>query len=225
VNGNSYIATGLDQGLSYQFRVTGKNKHGNSVSASPVATFTASSIPLKMATPTTSNNTINAQITWVAGDGQGQAISQYLIQIQGKDGTFYSQTNYCPGTDVSVLSCNVPYTVLRATPYNLVLNDLVIVRVSAKNSNGWGSNSDASTGGASIQTEPGIGTQVVKDAATTESTLKVTFTAVTSTGGSPIISYHLQYKLSSSSTWQNVKGLSPFNTDLFGEVNSGIQSG
>lgn len=48
---------------------------------------------------------------------------------------------------------------------------------------------------------------------------------ISDTGGSPLTSYHLQYKRSTSSTWIDVQGLSPFNTDLEGKVLSGVDSG
>lgn len=98
-----------------------------------------------MTTPTTSSNTIYTQINWASADGQGQTVTQFSIQIKGKDGSWNTQSNYCPGTNPSLLTCNIPFTVLRATPFNLMLDDYVVVRVSAKNSNGWGPYSDSSS--------------------------------------------------------------------------------
>lgn len=63
---------------------------------------------------------------------------------------------HCDGTQASILTglaCEVPLTVLRASPYNLVYADLVIAKVSATNDVGEGPVSDPA-GDATIQTEP-----------------------------------------------------------------------
>jgi hypothetical protein len=43
---------------------------------------------------------------------------------------------------------------LLAAPYNLVLGDLVVVKVAAYNANGWGSESSPNTFGATVRTIP-----------------------------------------------------------------------
>jgi hypothetical protein len=52
------------------------------------------------------------------------------------------------------LYCDVPVSVLRAAPYELILQDLVVARVRAYNERGWGSWSVDNTAGALIETEP-----------------------------------------------------------------------
>jgi hypothetical protein len=57
----------------------------------------------------------------------------------------------CDGTAlVSVLQCDVPFTTLRAAPFNLALGELVKVRARARNGIGVGPYSQANVDGATI---------------------------------------------------------------------------
>jgi len=71
--------------------------------------------------------------------------------------TFYEELSYCDGSDSDIISqlyCEIPLTVLRASPFILTLGQPVIATVQAKNERGWGSTSAESTTNALMQTEP-----------------------------------------------------------------------
>ena len=65
---------------------------------------------------------------------------------------------YCDGSQLAIvqnLSCSIPLTTLRASPFSLVFQDTVFVKVRARNSNGWSLDySTLNLIGATIQTEP-----------------------------------------------------------------------
>jgi hypothetical protein len=63
----------------------------------------------------------------------------------------------CNGADSSIvaaLQCDIPLTVLTASPFSLVLGDLVRATVAAGNSQGFGTASQVNIEGGSVQTEP-----------------------------------------------------------------------
>ena len=73
-----------------------------------------------------------------------------MIQIQGKDLTFYETLAHCNGTTQTVMtnkSCEVPMSVLLDTPFSLIQGDLITVRARASNIFGSGAFSDVNTTG------------------------------------------------------------------------------
>jgi hypothetical protein len=72
---------------------------------------------------------------------------------------FAENTLYCDGSrygsSVTQLWCSLPVkAVLMKAPFLLEFDDLVQIRVQAKNSRGWSDFSDLNTDGARIQSEP-----------------------------------------------------------------------
>lgn len=72
------------------------NKHGPS-DDSPVVTIKAAGVPSTMAAPVVRDNGIYAQITYVAPDGNGETITNYLIEIKTKAGGWERSTTFCDG--------------------------------------------------------------------------------------------------------------------------------
>ena len=73
------------------------------------------------------------------------------------DGLTYSATSACDGTSSTVITnryCLVPMATLRASPYNLVLNSLVVSKITATNIYGTSPFSLPNTSGMTIKTEP-----------------------------------------------------------------------
>jgi hypothetical protein len=57
-----------------------------------------------------------------------------LIEIRDQTGSVYHATAECDGSlaeVVAALYCDVPVSVLRASPYDLAVQDLVVARVAA----------------------------------------------------------------------------------------------
>jgi len=71
--------------------------------------------------------------------------------------TYYEDAVNCDGSDstiVSNLQCTIPMSTLIATPYFLTLGDLIVVKISAHNANGWGAESTPNAFGTTIRTVP-----------------------------------------------------------------------
>ncbi len=79
----SYIVTnGIIPGDFYQFKVRAQNKWGYGA-FSPVFTIQASTIPDKLAAPTTSLNqaTGAVEISWIKPNDRNNAIDMYKIEV------------------------------------------------------------------------------------------------------------------------------------------------
>lgn len=84
---------------------------------------------------------------------------------------------------------------LMATPFSYVFDDLVVVRVSAYNSYGYGPASSPNTDGARIRVVPSPVPKPVEDPATTDKKIVVTWSAISgvAAGNSAIVSYSLEW--------------------------------
>jgi len=106
----------------------------------------ASSAPGQMTAVTTSIDVgldaTKVKIVWLEPAVNGATIDAYEILIRHKDGIQYIEdTTNCHGTSNTIVAakqCLIPLTTLRSSSYNLVYNDLVVVRARAKNNIGWG---------------------------------------------------------------------------------------
>lgn len=119
----------------------------------------------------------------------------------------------------------MPMSVLRATPFSLTKDTVVVVKIRAKNVNGWGEYSVPNTSGALIQTEPGTMTDPYRGDETTEAKLHVVWDVLTDNGGTAITSYHLQYKKSTSNDWIDKQGYSPLSTLTYAYITKSLVSG
>jgi hypothetical protein len=152
------VISGLTSGATYTFRVRAKNKWGLGP-YSPEVQIQASKGPDDIATAVvTANAGLKVSITWSEPNINGTPISAYTVEIQKKDSSFVTELVYCNAAQDPILtsrSCEIPLTVLRATPFLLEYGDVVFARVSSTNaiasSLGY---SPVNTGGAIIMTEP-----------------------------------------------------------------------
>lgn len=81
-------------------------------------------------------STGDVSVMWTEPHDGYQEITSYLIEIKASSGEWFQPTDYCQGTDPSLLSCDIPMLKLHTTPYDLVFEQLVEVRVQASNSYG-----------------------------------------------------------------------------------------
>ena len=139
-----------------------------------------------MAAATTVAQSIYVRISWVEPDDQGASITTYRITLAQHDGTtFVETTTYCNGassTTVSNKYCLVPMSALRASPFLLSKGDLVQVQVYAQNLKGWSTAAPTNTAGAVVETEPTTPAAPVRVATTDDTSLDVSWTALTSEG-------------------------------------------
>lgn len=141
----------------------------------------------------------------------------------------------CNPTDASAIAtivsneqCNIEMSVLRDAPFNLAQGDPIVVKAQALNVIGWSADSSIDSG-AAVQTEPLKPSSAPTRAASSSQTALVTEWAAltgTDTGGSPIVSYALQYDdASGGSVWTDVIGSSSDSLALTYSVTVSITIG
>ena len=96
---------------------------------------------------------------------------------------------------VAGLYCEVPVAVLRAPPYDLALQDLVVARVRATNELGPGPFSEANLAGALVETEPAAMAGPTRGAGTGTTGIELNWAPLTSPedGHSPVTTYALDW--------------------------------
>lgn len=124
-------------------------------------------------------------------------ISAYHIEITDSNSLWQTHSE-CDGTDAQIISslrCVVSMDTLSLT-YGLQFDETVIVRVSASNSMGQGAWSLSNSVGAKLRQRPVKMTQVTKDPTSTETTLTIVWSGLTSgldTGNSDILAYEVYW--------------------------------
>lgn len=117
----SYIATGLEAGRNYKFKVEAHNEFGYSEYSSKVGVLAAEE-PAQPAAPTTLIQGGNVKITWAEPNTMGSPIIAYRIMVRHSDGiSFTEDTTNCDGSTpalVSAKTCTVPISVVKAAPYS-----------------------------------------------------------------------------------------------------------
>lgn len=124
--------------------------------------------------------------------------------------------------------CLVGMHDLRAAPFSLTYNTLVVAKVLARNERGWSAASDANVDGARIQVEPLAMGATMRGGLTGPTQIDVYWDSITTPqdGGSPVLSYHLQYdNATASTTWYDVVGLAPDSLATSILVSSQLVSG
>jgi hypothetical protein len=155
------LTTGVTTGSSYKFRVRAYNRWGyGSYSAS--ADLKASEAPAQMSAPTTSidSSTGGVKIVWTAPSANGDAITEYKIEVQDKTSVWKEDTTNCEGAGTTIknqLYCIIPMSVLTddSGAYDLAFASTPKVRAYASNSHGASAVSASSSGGAAIRQAPG----------------------------------------------------------------------
>lgn len=168
-------------------------------------------VPVAPLAPTTSVSTSNVVITWAAPSSNGGSpLTSYSIYIRKSDLSYSMETNYCDGSNTVILgaaTCTIPFATLRASPFNLILNNPVIAYVVATNVYG---NSDPSpTGqGALIQYVPDAPISLANNPSITSATrVGLTWAPGSSNGGSAVIDYTINYSLTNDNFALLVSGL------------------
>jgi len=108
--------------------------------------------------------------------------------------------------------CLVGMHDLRAAPFSLTYDTLVRAKVLARNERGWSAASDNNTVGAKVQVEPLAMGATMRGLLTGPTQIDVYWLPIVTPqdGGSPVLSYHLQYDNgTAATTWYDVVGLAP----------------
>eukprot|EP00347_Sterkiella_histriomuscorum_P011727 403371340 len=232
----SYLQkTGIAGGNTYYFKVRAFNKYGPGIFSS-VASIYTSQAPEKPDAPTLSLISDYLKITFVQPTTNFSPIEKYKIEIADENGTFIEDISICNGADSQTMSnkyCLVKMSDLTLYPFYLDQGQLVSARVSAKNSRGWSGISNAGSGQA-VLTQPDQMSEPFRGTYTSTNQIQISWSTFSSrrltddptTGGSPVISYNLQWDAGNDQVnWYDLVGLSPAYTSTSYILTSGVTYG
>jgi titin len=200
------FTTGISSGVSYEFKIYGRNVHGDGVESDPV-TILAATVPAPMNPPTISAAYVNSpvkfriSVTAPYSGGAGVAIDSYQILFKYADGSDWAANAECDGSTASFktnLYCDVSLTTLTAAPYLLTRGDEIVAKVRATNVLGDGLYSAESSNPAalivSIPADP-ASSPIRVEVGSTLTSIVVNMPVISGpsdTGGMPILSYSLE---------------------------------
>lgn len=123
------FTTGISSGISYNFKIFGRNVHGDGVESDPI-TILAATVPSTMNTPTISavsaHSSLYYRLSIIApySGGAGVAIDSYEVVFKHADGLQYSAAPAeCDGSSATFKTnayCDVSLATFTAAPYSLV---------------------------------------------------------------------------------------------------------
>jgi hypothetical protein len=222
----AFVIPGLSAGAAYEFRYRVRSVHGWG-GYSAVLVAIAARPPDAPAQPVTSNTGTSVRVAWTEPYSGGSPITALLIEIRAADGvSFAAQPLYCNGlTDTTVLAqgyCAIPTSALRAAPHNLPQGALVVARLRASNAVGSSPYSDdgvlPGVSYADVRTVPHTPpSPPARGPATSTGQIEVVVPALTGalTGGSPILSYEIEYDAASAgASWTELQGYSSNSLSL-----------
>jgi hypothetical protein len=196
VTTTSYTAIGLTAGTTYEFKIESRNSYGYST-YSTIVTLLCAFIADAPVTVTTANVNELVSISWSEPITNGSPITTYRIYVQENGSTtFTEETVECVGTDSIVMSsrkCSISLVTLKASPYLLVKDDSVMVKIISVNV--YGESDYSSQGsGAVIQLVPDAPISLANDPlTTTDIVIRFTWSDGISDGGIAIIDYTVYY--------------------------------
>lgn len=132
----NYAATGLTEGVTYNFKVQSRNQHGYTQD-SAVLTILSAYIPMPPTVVTTANYNDHIIVDWNDPDFNGSPITSYSIYVrEHATTTFVQESVDCDGNSADVVTntgCIIYLSTLTAAPFNLVLNESVDVKIVSTN--------------------------------------------------------------------------------------------
>lgn len=176
--GNTCTVTGLVGGQSYTVKITATNVGGQSQTTDAAGPFLAVDVP---DAPTISGATAHSggvDLSWTDGSSNGAATSGYSVYVYDHSGTLVKTKTGCTGSPCTV--------------GGLVNGASYTFKVSQTNAVGEGPTSDASS--AIEVFGPPSAPLHLYESQSTGSNVSVSFDPPADDGGSPIISYRLDFK-------------------------------
>ena len=169
-----------------------RNSVGYSLPSAELQVLSAQ-VPDAPSAPITAINSDLVTITWTIPFDGSTPVTGYIIKIRQSDGiTFTEDITDCNGLEsqiITSMSCSVPITTLKASPYSLPWGASVYAIVSAINIVGT-SAASAEGNGAVILTNPDAPTSLANDATVTLSTqVGLTWSDGAANGGANILDY------------------------------------
>lgn len=138
-------------------------------------------------------------MSWFAPFNGGNPISSYDIIFADSTGTnFHPIAAYCNGNSSTIVQrsyCDIPFTVFRASPFNLQQDQLIVAKMAATNTIGTGAYSTLNTAGVEVEVQPLAPLQPPTCNDYSETTAVVNMHPLTgqSTGSSLILFYELSW--------------------------------
>ena len=129
VASQEYVATSLDQGSTYQFRVKAQNIFGLSEYSDTLTTLSAF-IPDAPTLPRATIDGSNVIVTWEEPDNGGSPITAYIVKLSDSTSSFRTELTSCDGSSQVIIdsqSCTISLDILTAAPFNLALGDPIQV--------------------------------------------------------------------------------------------------
>ncbi|CDW74138.1 pa14 multi-domain protein [Stylonychia lemnae] len=228
----AYLKTGLSGGNTYYFKVRAYNRYGPGV-FSPVGSVFTSQAPNKPLAPTLTTISNKVQISFKVPVTNYSPIQKYRILIAAVNGTFIEDPSLCDGSDSQTISnmyCMITMANLLISPFYLERDDPIEAKIQAYNSRGWSEESDIGTG-VTISTEPDQMLLPFRGSQTSTNQIQVSWSSLSarrlaSSGGSPVISYNLQWDAGTNgASWYDLVGLQPAYLSTSYLVTTGIVSG
>lgn len=211
----------LRTATDYQFRVRGNNG-GNGITGSPGATWSQPLLvrtldPIAPTAPSgvsaTNIGSTSATVSWnVPAYHGGSSVTDYKVEVSGNGGTTWSEVPHNPSTSTSM------------TVSGLLPGNQYIARIRAKNVVGYGDFAEGQF--ATPATTPSKPLNLAASNVTSSS-LTLSWGLPSSSGGSSIADYRIEFSSNAGSTWNtiahspstmrsfNVSGLYRASTYLF----------
>ena len=183
----SITITGLTNGTSYLVRIRAVTSVGTGAASANSASQLVAAAPGQPNAPTIVNGSTQVTINWAAPAANGCAITGYQIEISTNGGSSWA-----------IVAANATGTSYAAT--GLTNGTAYVFRLAATNCMGFGAFSAAST---SVTPNP-VSSQPLALAVTGSGSNQValTWTAPSSTGGTSITDYIVEYSTDGGATWQ-----------------------
>ena len=138
---------------------------------------------------------------WSAPSNGGSQITSYIISFKNSDGTTYSTTSFCDGSDPAVVSsrsCSVSSSKFTQAPFFLPWGSSIYAQVIAINIRGQSEASDDGNG-AVILTVPDKPINLRNDATVTSgSSIGLLWDEGAANGGSPVLDYKISFTTGSN---------------------------
>jgi hypothetical protein len=135
-------------------------------------------------------------IEWSEPFSNGSPITEYKIFIQAHNsGLYIEETVECQGTSAELIAnriCLVALDTLIISPYNLILDESIFVKIIASNYYGDSDYSDPGNG-ALTKLIPDAPINLVRDIATNAYTIAFTWDEGASNGGEVVINFDIYY--------------------------------
>ena len=177
--------TGLTNGTSYVFKVASVNSAGTSAYSS-VSNSVLVGTPVAPTSVVGTTGDAQVALAWTAPSSEnGSSLTDYVVQFSSNSGSTWS--SFADGISTSST----------ATVTGLTNGTTYVFRVAAVNSSGTGAYSSASS--SVLVGAPSAPTAVVGSSG--DSQVSLTWTAPSSTGGSTVTDYVIQYSSNSGISW------------------------